>query len=181
MKNLEKLTKDQASEASKEIFEALESKMGMVPNIYATIGNSAPALKATLGIGEALGKGEFSGKETEAIALSVSQINDCGYCLAAHTAIGGNHGFSQDEMVAIRNGEVQDTKLKALTELAKAITESKGYPEQSKVDNFFDAGYSKAALAELIVLVGLNTITNYTNHIAGTEVDFPTAPELAEA
>ncbi len=181
MKNLEKLTKDQASTDSKEIFESLESKMGMIPNIYATIGNSAPALKATLGIGEALGKGEFSGKETEAIALAVSQTNECGYCLAAHTAIGGNHGFSKDEMVAIRNGEVEDTKLKALTELAKAITETRGYPDQTKIDTFFDAGYSKAALAELIVLVGLNTITNYTNHIAKTEIDFPAAPELATA
>lgn len=181
MKNLEKLTKDQASTDSKEIFESLESKMGMIPNIYATIGNSAPALKATLGIGEALGKGEFSGKETEAIALSVAQVNECAYCLAAHTAVGGNHGFNKDEMIAIRNGEVQDTKLKALTELTKAITKSKGYPDQELINNFFDAGYSKAALAELIVLVGLNTITNYTNHIAKTEIDFPVAPELAEA
>ncbi len=181
MKNLQALTKDQASDQSKEIFEAMESKMGMVPNVYATIGNSAPALQATLSLGETLRKGEFSGKEIEAVALAVAQANECGYCLAAHTAVGKSQGFSEDETVALRNGEIKDEKLKALTELAKAITASRGYPKQDLVDNFFEVGYSKAALAELIVLVGLNTITNYTNHIAETEIDFPAAPELAEA
>lgn len=181
MKNLETLTKDQASEASKEIFESLEKKIGMIPNVYATIGNSPYALKATLSIGETIGKGEFSGKEVEAIALAVAQANECGYCLAAHTAVGKSQGFSEDETLAIRNGDIKDEKLKALTLLAKAITESRGYPEQELINSFFDVGYSKAALAELIVLVGLNTITNYTNHMAETEIDFPAAPELAEA
>ncbi|MTI22652.1 carboxymuconolactone decarboxylase family protein [Fulvivirga sp. RKSG066] len=181
MKNLEAISKEQASETSKEIFDSLDKKMGTVPNVYRAIGNSGPALKATLGIGEALGKGEFSGKETEAIALAVGQANVCGYCLAAHTAVGKMQGFSEDETVALRNGQIEDKKLKALTDLAKSITENRGYPKQDLMDNFFEVGYSKAALAELIVLVGLNTITNYTNHIAQTEVDFPAAPELAEA
>jgi len=181
MKNLEVLSKEQASETSKEIFESLEKKIGMVPNVYAAIGNSGPALKATLSIGETVGKGEFSGKEVEAIALAVAQANACDYCLAAHTAVGKSYGFSEEETVAIRNGEIKDEKLKALTELAKAITESKGYPEQELLDDFFSVGYNKAALAELIVLIGLNTITNYTNHIAGTAIDFPAAPALVEA
>ncbi len=181
MKNLETLTKDQASTASKEIFENLEKKMGMLPNIYATIGNSAPALKATLGLAETLGAGEYSGKEIEAIALAVAQTNNCGYCLAAHTAVGKMQGFTLEDTVAIRNGEIIDAKLKALTDLTKSITETRGYPKQKLIDAFFEAGYNKAALAELIGFIALNTITNYTNHIAETVIDFPIAPELAEA
>lgn len=181
MKNLETLTKDQASPASKEIFENLEKKIGMVPNIYATIGNSAPALKATLALGETLGTGEYSGKEIEAIALAVAQANECGYCLAAHTAIGKSQGLTLEDTVAIRNGEIKDTKLKALTDLTKSITVTRGYPKQNLINGFFEAGYNKAALAELIGHIALNTITNYTNHIAETAIDFPIAPELAEA
>jgi len=181
MSKLEKVSKENASKESIEIFESLESKVGMVPNVYATLGNSAKALKATLSIGEILQGGEFNGKETEAIALAVAQTNDCGYCLAAHTAVGKSQGLSEDETVALRNGSIEDDKLKALTDLAKSITEKRGYPSEDLVDNFFDAGYNQAALSELIVLVGLNTITNYTNHIAQTEIDFPEAPELAEA
>ena len=90
-------------------------------------------------------------------------------------------GLSVDETVEIRNGEIADEKYKALSDLAKAITDKRGYPDQKLFDAFFEAGYNQAALSELIVLVSLNTITNYTNHIAQTEIDFPVAPNLEEA
>lgn len=181
MKNLETLTPDQAPALSQEIFGAIKKNIGMLPNLYATIGNSGHALKATLAIGETLASGEFTDKEREVIALAVAQANDCDYCLAAHTAIGQSLGFTLEDTVAIRSGEAADDKLRTLATLSASITETRGFPGQEKIDAFFDAGYSQAALAELIVLVGLNTITNYTNHIAGTTVDFPAAPELATA
>ncbi|MDX1629083.1 MAG: carboxymuconolactone decarboxylase family protein [Fulvivirga sp.] len=181
MKNLEALSKEQANEISNDIFEQLEEQMDMIPNVYATIGNSGPALKATMALTKILEEGEFSGKEIHAVALAVSQSNGCEYCLAAHTAVAKQLGFSEEETIEIRNGEIEDKKLKALTDLAKAITETRGYPDQHLIDQFFDAGYSKAALAELIALVGLKTITNYTNHIAETEIDFPKAPALEKA
>lgn len=181
MKNLEALTKEQANEESREIFNQIEKKLGKVPNIYATIGNSSKALAATLNIGETIKQGEFSGKEIEAIALAVAQANSCDYCLAAHTVVGKMQGFSLDDTVAIRSGVIKDAKLKALTDLAKAITETRGYPEPALVESFYDNGYNQAALAELIVLIAANIITNYTNHLAGTEIDFELAPQLAEA
>lgn len=181
MSNLKTLSKETASAESKEIFDNLEKKLGFVPNVYATIGNSSKALAATLSIGQTLQGGAFSGKETEAIALAVAQANACDYCLAAHTAVGKMQGLTEDQTVEIRNGEITDTKLKALTDLTKAITETRGYPKAGLIENFYNAGYSQAALAELIVLVGLNTITNYTNHIAETAIDFPKAPALQSA
>lgn len=178
MKNLETLSPDQAPALSQELFSAIKNKIGVLPNLYATIGNSGPALKATLAIGDILGSGEFTDTEREVIALAVAQTNDCDYCLAAHTAIGQSLGLSQDETVNIRAGQASDEKQRVLASLASAITSTRGYPGQDKIDSFFEAGYTQAALAELIVLVALNTITNYTNHIAGTTVDFPAAPEL---
>lgn len=180
MRNLEALTKEQASEESGKIFDAVKGKIGMVPNLYATIGNSSKALNAILTFGDNLGGGEFSNKEIEAVALAVSQKNSCDYCLAAHTALGKMNGLSEEETVDIRTGEIADNKLHALTTLAANITETRGFPEQQLIDNFFSAGYSKAALVEVIGLVALNTFNNYTNNIADTEVDFPKAPALPE-
>jgi len=181
MSNLKITKPEEANPISKEIFDGMKKQMGMVPNVYAAIGNSGPALKATMAIQESLAEGEYSGKEQEVIALSVAEANKCNYCLSAHTAVGKSKGLSEDETVAIRNGDIEDAKLKALSDLAKAITDKKGFPEQKFFDAFFDAGYNQAALSELIVLVSLNTITNYTNHIAQTEIDFPVAPNLQEA
>jgi AhpD family alkylhydroperoxidase len=181
MSNLKVTKPEEANPISKGIFEGMKKQMGMVPNVYAAIGNSGLALKAVMAIQENLGEGEFDGKEQEAIALSVAEANACDYCLSAHTAVGKMKGLTEDQTIAIRNGSIEDHKLKALSDLAKAITETRGFPDQKFFDAFFDAGYNQAALSELIVLVALNTITNYTNHIAKTEIDFPVAPSLLEA
>lgn len=181
MKNLEPLTFDQASEESQEIFKTLKEKMGKVPNVYATIGNSSKALKGILDLNATLSNGEFNGKEVETIALSVAEANDCDYCRAAHTAVGKMQGLTEEETIEIRSGEIADSKFKALSELAKEMTTTRGNQDQEYINNFFSAGYSKEALAELIGFVAVNTITNYTNHIADTDIDFPIAPELAHA
>lgn len=181
MKNLEVLTYENASAESQQIFDQLKEKVGKVPNVYAAIGNSSKALGGLLGLADTLSKGEFSAKEIEAVALAVAEANACDYCLAAHTTVGKMQGFTEDETVAIRTGEIKDERLKALSDLAKAITVSRGRPDQNLINAFHTAGYSKAALAELIGLVAVNTITNYTNHLADTAIDFPAAPQLAEA
>ena len=111
MKNLEALTKEQVAPETQEIFDALKQKVGMVPNLYATVANSHKALTTMLSATETLGSGEFTGKEVEAIALAVGQVNGCGYCLSAHTTIGKMQGFTEDDTLAIRRGEVSDDKI----------------------------------------------------------------------
>jgi alkylhydroperoxidase family enzyme len=88
-------------------------------------------------------------------------------------------GFSEAETLEIRQGTIDDPKLQALTALAREITETRGFPAQHIVDGFLAAGYTKGALVDVIGLVALNTFTNYLNHIADTEVDFPVAPQLS--
>jgi uncharacterized peroxidase-related enzyme len=178
MKTLEVLNRDQVSEDNQGIFDALKGKIGMVPNLYATVANSNVALGAILNFGESLGAGEFSAKEVEAIALAVGQVNGCEYCLAAHTAISKMSGFSEEETLDLRAGNISDTKLAALTQLAIALAENKGRAEEKFIENFFAAGYTQAALVELIGFVALNTFTNFVNNTANTKVDFPAAPEL---
>lgn len=180
MKNLEVLTREQVAPETQEIFDALKKKVGMVPNLYATTANSSKALATMLNATETLAGGEFNAKEVEAIALAVAQVNGCGYCLSAHTAIAKMNGISEDDTLAIRNGVISDEKFKVLTDLAREITVNHGRPEQLFIDQFFAVGYSKAALAELIGLVSLNTFTNYVNNIANTKIDFPVAKDLPE-
>lgn len=178
MKNLEILSREQVQPQTQEVFDNLKKAVGMVPNLYATAANSHIGLTALLGLDSTLKKGSFSGKEVEAIALAVGQSNQCNYCLSAHTAIAKMNGFSESETILLRTTNIQDGKLKALTNLAQEITETKGKPSQANIDSFYEAGYGKDALVELIGLVSLNTFTNYLNHIADTKIDFPVAPEI---
>jgi uncharacterized peroxidase-related enzyme len=162
----------------KKILEGIKSKMGKVPNIYATVAHSPAALTALLENGKNLNKGVLSPKEVEAIALVVGQANGCDYCVAAHTAISKMQGIAVEETLDFRQGQSKDAKLNALLKLAVEIVKTCGRPSSAVIDGFRKVGYSDAALVEVIAWVTHNIFTNYFNHIAETASDFPKAPAL---
>lgn len=178
MATLKPLSREQASPAVQPIYDVLKSKVGMVPNLYATIANSANTLPAYLVFDEALGKGVFSAKERQAIFLVVSQVNGCHYCQSAHTALGKMNGFTEEETIQLRTATIADQKLNALTSLAAEITRTHGNPSQKSLDVFQAAGYGADALVELVAHIGYKTVANYLHNIAQFPIDFPVAKEL---
>ena len=175
MKTLQPLSFDEANVDTKAIFTNVKSKIGMVPNLYAAMGVSDKLLGGFLNFSETIKSGEFSSKEYEAIALVTSQVNGCAYCLSAHTALGKMNGFTEEETLKLRTNSIADQKLNALVSLVSELVESKGHPSEVSTQNFFAAGYSKTAFAELIGAVALTTITNYIFHNGAFEIDFPKA------
>ncbi len=172
-------TRDQVSENNQAIFDNLKGKLGFVPNLYATYAYSDTALENYLSFSGA--KTSLSAKEKEVVNLAVSQVNDCVYCLSAHTAIGKMNGFTDDQILELRAGySTVNEKFDALAKLAKNITENRGRTDQTAIDNFLNAGYTKANLVDTIVLVGDKTISNYLHSTTQVPVDFPVAQSLEE-
>ena len=173
------LTMDTANEDQKKVLEGIQAKMGKLPNIYATMAHSPSTLQAMLAYSVGLKKGVLTPKEIEAIALAVAQNNNCDYCVAAHTVIGKMAGLTEAETLEARQGISSDPKMDALLELAVEVSQKRGRPLGKVVEAFKAAGYSDAALIEVIAWVAYNLFTNYFNHVADTEVDFPKPPEIA--
>jgi uncharacterized peroxidase-related enzyme len=171
-------TAEQVSPASQIIFEQIKKRLGKVPNLYAVIGYSEFALKAFTEFEEDLYKGSFTAKEREAIALVVSEVNSCEYCLAAHTVAAVKRGFTNEETLDIRKADVNNFKLHSIIRLAWAITENKGMVSDYLLENFYTAGFDNAALMELIGLVAVRIFTNYVYAIANIPIDFPEAEPL---
>jgi AhpD family alkylhydroperoxidase len=180
MKTLKPFSLEEANENSQAIFNNVKSKIGMLPNLYATMGVSDKLLGGFLTFTETLKNGEFSGKEYEAIALATSQVNSCAYCLSAHTAIGKMNGFTEEETLDLRFNSSASPKLNALVMLASEFAKEKGKPSITAVQKFFEVGYTKAAFAELIAVVSLITITNTIYHNGGFDIDFPKAKHIEE-
>ncbi|MDP2302834.1 MAG: carboxymuconolactone decarboxylase family protein [Ignavibacteria bacterium] len=178
MKKLSILTKEQASEQSRQIFEGIEKAVGMLPNIYAVIGNSANALGSYLTFSEAQKTGSFNAKEREAIFLAVSEENGCYYCVSAHTAIAKMSGFTEEETLQLRAGIINDPKLSVLTNLSKSLIANKGRADENLVTAFYNAGYDEKALVDFVALVVDKTFTNYIGRLAKPEIDFPKAQVL---
>lgn len=172
-------TRDDVTEQNQQIFDDLKSKVGFVPNIYATYAYSdnAPARYLTF----ANGKTSLNNKEKEVINLIVSEVNGCTYCQAAHTAIGKMNGFSEEQTIELRQGRASfDDKLDALVKLAGSVAENRGKISDEVLTDFFDAGYTKENLVDVIVNIGEKATTNFLHNVTEVPVDFPAAPKLTE-
>lgn len=171
-------TREEVSAANQAIFDKLKSSLGMVPNLYATLAHSEHALGNYLAFQN--GKSSITGKAREVVNLVVSQVNECEYCLAAHTVIGKLSGFSDEEILEIRSGTASfDARLDALARVTRNIAQNRGHADQALVDAFFAAGWTKANLVDAIVVIGDKTVTNYLHATTQVPVDFPAAPKLA--
>lgn len=169
--------REEVNASNQAIFDNLEKQVGFVPNLFATYAYSENALKNYLDFAGA--PSSLKAKEKEVVNLAVSQVNNCEYCLAAHTAIGKMNGFSEAEILELRQGKASfDAKLDALATLSKNITENRGSTDAKVLENYFQAGWTKENLIDTISLVGDKTISNYINNTTKTPIDFPAAQAL---
>lgn len=176
--NIKVPTRDQVDTKSQKIFDTLKKNIGMIPNIYAVTGYSPESLELHMETTNRAGKGSFSNKELEAIKLAVSQVNDCEYCLAAHTAIAKMNGFNDEDAISFRNLTSTNSKLQVLTALAADIVSSKGNPTQENLNNFFNLGYAEKELIDIVSVIVDITFTNYIYGITKVPIDFPEAVAL---
>lgn len=160
--------------AAQPLLQAVQKQLGSVPNLFRVVGNSPAALEGYLGLNGALAKGKLDAKTRERIALAVAEINGCGYCLAAHTYLGKNLAKLDDaEIAANRSGMSNDAKADAAVRFAAKVVAARGHVATSDLDAVRSAGYGDAEVIEIVLHVALNTLTNYVNEVAGTDIDFP--------
>jgi len=170
-------TREEVSSNNQAIFDNLQKALGFVPNLYATYAHSNTALENYLSFANA--KTSLSSKEKEVVNLAVSQVNDCIYCLSAHTAIGKMNGFTDAQILELRAGKASfDSKLDALARFAKNVTENRGRTDADVLENLLNAGYTKGSVVDIISLVGDKTISNYLHSTTQVPVDFPVAQPL---
>ena len=173
MQRIEKTDPATASPEASELLGKVKSQMGMVPNILATMARAPAALEGYLGLSSALGKGKLSAKWREQIALTVAGENACDYCASVHTAVGGQLGLAANELRANLRGQSEDSKVMEALTFARRIVEDRGFVNNTDLTLVRAAGYSDEEIVEIIANVMVNIFTNYFNHIAGTEIDFP--------
>lgn len=179
MPRLHVVEPNEATGEVKEIFGVFEQKLGKVINIFKGMGNSAAALKAYTGLSGALGAGELAAEDREAIYLSLSEKNDCGYCVAAHTMLAQKAGLTPEEIIEFRRGTSSNAKRDALIRFVFRTVETNGFVDDADVEAVREAGYSDGQIAESVAMIALVTYTNLFNHVFGSELDFPPAPDLS--
>jgi uncharacterized peroxidase-related enzyme len=170
-------TRDSVSEVNRAIFDKLKGGLGFVPNLYAAFAHSETALGDYLTLQSR--KSSLSLKEKEVINLVVSQVNECKYCLAAHTLLGQRAGFTQQETIDIRRGELLgNDKLDALASFVRSVATNRGKVSDDDRVAIHEAGYTEGNVVDAIIAIGDKIITNYLHNVTEVPVDFPAAPTI---
>ena len=84
---------------SQEIQAGIEKKFGFIPEAFQAMGRTGDFLQAIMSLSEAAGKG-LDPKTKELVAIAVSAVNGCAYCVDAHRAIALQAGVTEEEISA---------------------------------------------------------------------------------
>ncbi len=173
MSRITTVTFETANDEQKALLEAIQQKLGMVPNFLKIFANSPSALRAFLGLHSIAGEGSLDLQTRERIALVVAQENSCEYCVSAHTAIGRKAGLTGAEMEANRAGTSQDAKAAVAVKLARALVEHQGDITTADLVEARNAGYTDSDIVEIITHVGMTLLTTILGKASRVEIDFP--------
>jgi uncharacterized peroxidase-related enzyme len=153
--------------------EIARKMFGGIPNLVATAARSPAAVTALLSLFGDLASSSLGARTGELIAIAVAQANRCGYCLSAHTTVGGMHGLSPAELAAARQARSAGPKTAAILGLAVAVNGARGHIDDATLAAARAAGLTDAEIVEVVAHVALNVFTNYLNSVAQTTIDFP--------
>ena len=162
-----------ASADVRATLDAVKAKLGGVPNIFRTMAVAPSVLDGYLAFSGAVGKGKLPAALREQIALVTAGANACDYCASAHQALGKMAGLGADDIALALKGDAADAKAKAALVLARKLVLDRGIVTDADLAATQNAGWSEADVLEIVANVALNLFTNYFNHVAGTDVDFP--------
>ncbi|GLZ80119.1 alkyl hydroperoxide reductase AhpD [Actinorhabdospora filicis] len=164
------------------VLDQVKAQLGRVPNLYAAMANGPAALTGYLALREHLQDGVLTPRLREQLALLVAQENGCDYCVAAHTYRGEKLlKMTPAELAATRHGDDADPHAAAVLAVAREAVRAQGRVDDATLTAARAAGVTDAELAEIVAHVALNVLSNYFNHLARPELDFPAAPALEGA
>jgi len=165
-------TIESAPAGAKEILEGAKKGLGFVPNMFAVMAEAPALLKAYTTLSGIFDETSLSATERQVVLLTVSYENECKYCVAAHSVISGMQKVPADVVQAIRVGQpIADKKLESLRRFAAAVVTSRGWPSDADTAAFLSAGYGRQQALEVVLGVGMKTLSNYANHIANIPLD----------
>ncbi len=162
-------TAETAPSESAATLSMVQERYGFIPNLAGYLAESPTTLGAVMSLAQLFDKSSFTPTEQQIILLTVSLMNGCTYCKTAHTGLSRKAEMDDATLDAVINfSPLPDPKQNTLRNFVRSIVENKGHVDDAQTTDFLNAGYTKAQVFETILGISMKTLTNYSNHFAGT-------------
>ena len=156
-----------------EVLDNMKARMGKVPNAMTTLARSSAAFNGYHALKKALMMGSLTSRQREIVALLTAQENACQYCLSGHTQAAAAVGLNATDIINARTGKSDDKLDNAIATFAMKLIQQRGLVDDADLVVAREAGVDDSLMVEIVANVALNTLTNYNNRLADTEIDFP--------
>jgi uncharacterized peroxidase-related enzyme len=127
--------------------------------------------------GALFGSGELSRKAKEAISTYVAALNNCPYCIGAHSVLMQLHGASAEQVEAARTGDIgaftDDEETARFLPLAEKITRHAYKVTDDDIQMLRNGGWSDEKILEAVwVVVFFNLINRLADTLGLGDDDF---------
>ena len=174
MSNFTVHTPETASDAAQPALSQAKQAFGAIPNLIGVMAEAPAAAEGYLELSRLAGETSFSPAERHVVWFTINAENGCEYCMAAHTAIAKSEKVDEGVIASAREvGTYADPKLEALRRFTLVALRERGWIPEADLEAFYAAGYGRQQVLEVILLLAHKTLSNYTNHVAGTPLDKP--------
>ncbi len=163
--NLDIPTLDRLDEPSQRYFGKCQQKLGMIPNVLSAYSQNPAQLQAFSRFYNTLMFGEsgLSALEREMIAVVVSSINHCYYCLTAHGAAvrqySGNPTLGEQLVMNYRAADLKPRQ-RAMLDFADKLTRQPDQIIEADRQQLRDVGLTDPEIWDVANITGFYNMTN---------------------
>ena len=171
-----------APSASKPFIEQAQATAGYVPALVGQMAESPQLLEGYFALSAIFAKSTFTAAEQQLVLLAVSVEHDSHYCTPAHAHRARAAALPEADIRSIRDRRpLPDPRLEALRSFAVRMVRERGFLSDAEIAAFIAAGFTRAQALDVVLAVGLKTLSNYVNHLAETPLDPPFANDVQVA
>lgn len=165
-------TVDTAPEGARSQLERIEKAWKFVPNLHRTLAESPVTLEAYDTLFGMVARTSFTPAEQQVVFLAASVVNGCAYCVSGHTVLARKAGLQDGVIAALRDASpIADPRLEALRAFTQTVVRERGMAGEATISAFLAAGFTRAQILEVVLIISAKTISNYVNHLAETPLD----------
>jgi uncharacterized peroxidase-related enzyme len=171
-------TEDVVTE-TRAVLDGIGAQLGFIPSMFQTLAANPTVLEVVTSLQSTLAR-VLDAKTRHTIALAVSEVNGCEYCLAMHSYVSSQlGGMSHEDIDLARSGSSTDPRRAAVARFAQQVVETRGKVSDADLAAVRGAGCTDAQILAIVTVTVQFLLTNFLNNVNRTEVDIPTIDSSA--